>query len=138
MKLLHAVFALFAALLFVPAAHASRWLACAALGDPPLELLFRPFLMGALRTRATSASNQWAGRTTLASGSATVVISTTRVASDSIVLYAALGNANVASGTNRVTEVKTISDGGYFTIGTQDGQAIPRDTTIIWEMRPTK
>lgn len=103
----------------------------------PLELLRRPFLKGPAITQANSSPDQWAGRTTLSSGSATVTVSTRQVNSDSLIWHGAEGNANVASGTNRVTEVKTISSAAYFTLGTQDGQAIPRDTILMWEIRKT-
>jgi len=97
------------------------------------EQIFRGLLRGPATTKAVSATNQHAGVTTLSSGSATVVISTTVVNSDSIILHAPLGNANLGSGVAlRSTEVKTISSGGYFTLGTNDGVAHPRDTKIMW------
>jgi hypothetical protein len=102
----------------------------------PLELLFGAFLKGPLMTKTASDANQFAGRTTLSSGSATVVVSTKLVNSDSIINVSLLGNANLSSGTAiRGIEVKTISPGGYFTFGTQDGIAIPRDTVLMWELR---
>lgn len=104
---------------------------------PVKETFYGPLLKGPMLTPANSAVNQWAGRTTLSSGSATVVVSTTLVNSDSLIMHNAEGNANVGSGTNRVTEVKTISSGGYFTLGTQDGQAIPRDTVLMWQIIKT-
>jgi hypothetical protein len=86
-----------------------------------------------LTTQAQSAANRFAGRTTLSSGSATAVVSTTAVRSDSLILFGILGNANLGSGTAiRGIEVKTISPGGFFVFGTQDGVAIPRDTIIHW------
>ena len=110
-------------------------LACAI---TPIEVLQRALLRGPLSTRAASHANQWAGRTTLSSGSATAVVSTTIVNSDSLIFFSMEGNANVSSGTAiRPTEVKTISSGGYFTIGTQDGIAIARDTVLMWEIRRT-
>ena len=105
----------------------------------PLEVLKRAMLAAPLMTRINShAQGQWAGRTTILSGSATVAISCAQVTSDSLIFFALEGNANVASGFARATEVKTISDGGYFTIGTQDGVGIARDSTIMWEIRATK
>ena len=102
---------------------------------PPLELHYVPWYRGPSFIDINSAATQFAGRTTLNSGSTTVVVSTTNVRSDSLVFLSMLGNANVASGQNRVTEVKTISDSGYFTIGTQDGVAIARNTVIMWEVK---
>lgn len=94
--------------------------------------IFRGMLRSPLTTKAGSASNQWAGVSTIASGSATLVISTTIVDSDSLIFLGRIGNANVGSGVNKGIEVKTISPGGYFTLGADDGQAIPRDTKIHW------
>lgn len=99
---------------------------------PPIEQLFGPQFRAAPFINVASDANQFAGITTLASGSATVVISTAMVNSDSLILQSQLGNANVSSGQTGVTEVKTISSGGYFTIGQQDGQALARDTLIHW------
>lgn len=94
--------------------------------------IFRGLLRAPLTTKAGSASNQWAGISTINSGSATLVISTSIVDSDSLIMFNRLGNANVSSGINKAIEVKTISPGGYFTLGPDDGQAIPRDTKIHW------
>jgi hypothetical protein len=103
-----------------------------------LEQLFRAVLRGPIQTKATSAAGQWAGLTTLSSGSATVVISTSNVNSNSIILLSQQGNANIGSGTSiHGFEVKTISSGGYFTLGTADGIAHPRDTTLMWVLFKT-
>ena len=102
----------------------------------PLELLFAPFFKGPSFMRTNSHGAQFAGRTTLNSGSATVVVSTANVTSDSLIFLSMEGNANVASGTAiRPTEVKTISDGNYFTLGTQDGVGIARNTVLMWEIK---
>lgn len=102
----------------------------------PLELLFAPFMKGPSFIRTNSHGSQFAGRTTLNSGSATVVVSTNNVTSDSLIFFSMEGNANLSSGTAiRPTEVKTISDGNYFTIGTQDGIGIARDTVLMWEIK---
>lgn len=68
--------------LAVAAAFAT--LAQAVHARTPTELLFRPLMRGPIMTRAVSAANQWAGRTTISSGSASQVVSTTNVNSDSI------------------------------------------------------
>ena len=83
---------------FAQAAHART----------PTEALFRPLMKGPIMTRATSAANQWAGRTTIASGSATQVVSTSQANSDSIIslgievavpaAYTTLGRTAIASG----------------------------------------
>jgi len=106
-----------------------------------LEQLFGAIFRGAPTTRAQSAAGQWAGRTTVPSGSATAVVSTTVVNSDSIILLGQVGNAAVGStAPGSATsvppfEVKTISPGGYFTVGTMNGQALAtpaRDTILHW------
>lgn len=74
----------------------------------PLELVQRAFMRGPIVTRINSDVSQWAGRTTLASGSATVTVSTRTVNSDSLVFtalevalpagYSTQGRTNIASG----------------------------------------
>lgn len=102
------------------------------MSHPTLEQLWRAILRGPLTVRAASASNQFAGRTTLASGSATVTISTTVVQSDSIILLTAEAATNQASGFAKPPEVKSISPGNFFTVGWADGNAVARNTTIMW------
>jgi hypothetical protein len=94
--------------------------------------IFRGMLRAPLTTKITSSANQWAGMSTINSGSATLVVSTTIVDSDSLIFLGRIGNANVGSGINKTIEVKTISPGNYFTLGADDGQAIQRDTLIHW------
>lgn len=75
----------------------------------PAELIRRGLLRGPLITMASSSPNQWAGRTTLSSGSATVTVSTFQVNSDSLITlgveaalpaaYTTLGRTAIASGT---------------------------------------
>lgn len=50
----------------------------------PLELVQRALLRGPLITKINSSPNQWAGRTTISSGSASQVVSTFVVNSDSL------------------------------------------------------
>lgn len=104
----------------------------------PSERLSKPVFRAPPFIDVRSTANQIAGITTLASGSATVVCSTTMVKSDSLILFGRVGNANVASGTSlRNLEVKTITDSAAFTLGTDDGAAIPRDTLIHWMLLDT-
>ena len=89
---------LFAALLF---GWAEVALACQA-RIVPLELLFSPFFKGASFTRTNSHGAQFAGRTTIDSGSATQVVSTANVTSDSLIfptVQAALPAAYLTGGT---------------------------------------
>lgn len=99
------------------------------------EQLFAPILRGVLTTEATSKVNQWAGRTVLASGDATVTVSTQAVAADSIIRYGVQAHVDQASGSiTRGIEVKTISPGNFFTLGTADGIAEIRNVTVMWEL----
>ena len=183
----------------------------------PLELLFGAQFKGPAMVDVRShATKQFAGRTTLNSGSATVTVSTAAVKSDSLIWVGLEGNANLpikvgtvninsnaatatvsdsaittthkvflspkqngtaqGSGTanrsvevvslatgwfsvgwsdggalsNRLTpvdyvayptdgppaaiEVKTLSDGSYFTLGRADGRAVGRDAKILWQI----
>lgn len=112
----------------VLATFAQFSLACHA--HTPTELLYRPLMRGPIMTRASSAANQWAGRTTVASGSATQVVSTTNVNSDSIInlnvqvsipaAYSTLGRVAIASGT---------STGTASTTAVYSGQVI----ALAWE-----
>ncbi len=101
------------------------------------ELLFKPTLRGPLRTRASSASNQWAGRTTLNSGDATVAVSCSTVQSDSIIQYGIEANTRQDSGVGAGIEVMSIIDGSGFAFGTSGGETIARDTTIMWSLMRT-
>lgn len=179
---------------------------------------FGMLLREPITTRATSATNQWAGRTTLNSGSATITVSSAIVKSDSVIMGFLEGNVNYgilhqnitvnsgdvtttlsnaaiaadslvtltmhAGGTNQTSgvsnamevkslgagsidigwadgnatragatevtalitpkdgfpmgiEVKTISDGDFFTLGRVDNRAISRDTIVMWMMLRT-
>ncbi len=103
----------------------------------PLELLWRAFFRGPPFTLAASHQYQFAGRTTLSSGSATVVVSTSVVKSDSIILRTPESNTRQSSGVAQPIEVMSIADGSHFTFGTADGQALARDTTIMWMLLNT-
>lgn len=98
-----------------------------------LEQLWRAMFRGVPSIKTQSANNQFAGRTTLNSGSATVTVSTTLVGSDSVILLGAQAPTNQASGVaNRSVEVKSINPTNHFIIGTSDGQAIARNTIVSW------
>lgn len=60
-------------------------LACQVGPMKPLELLFAPFFKGPSFIRTNSHGAQFAGRTTISSGSASQVVSTSNVASDSLI-----------------------------------------------------
>ena len=101
------------------------------------ELIFKGTLRGPMRTRASSASNQWAGRTTLNSGDATVTVSTTTIKSDSIIQYGVEANTRQDSGVASPIEIMSIQDGVSFAFGTAGGETLARDTTIMWSLMRT-
>lgn len=92
----------------------------------PLEILNRALLRGPLLTNISSGPNQWAGRTTIASGSATQVVSTFAVNSDSLLnlaVQAALPTAYITRGTQTFTNSAAISN-TVSTSAVYSGQAI--------------
>ena len=103
----------------------------------PLELLRRAFFTGPPVTKAQSASNQFAGRTTLSSGDATVAVSCSVVKSDSIILYGVEANTRQDSGVAAHIEVMSIIDGSGFAFGTAGTETPARDTTIMWQLTNT-
>ena len=96
------------------------------------EQLFSPVFRGRPLTKANSAPGQWAGRTTLTSGTATITVSTTQVKSNSLIFLGAQAPAAVNSATGKPIEVKTMIDSSYFVLGTADGVGMGRDTVISW------
>ncbi len=79
----------------------------------PAELVRRGLLKGPLITMANSSPNQWAGQTTLSSGSATVTVSTFQVNSDCLIqttvlaalpaAYTTRGRSSIAAGVATAT-----------------------------------
>lgn len=100
----------------------------------PIETLYGPGFLGPAVMSVASKANQFAGRTTLSSGSATVTVSSTVVGSDSILRFALQSHVRQNSGFGQPVEVATISPGNFFTLSTADGVAFARDTTIMWEI----
>lgn len=100
----------------------------------PLQRLPGAHLTG-VPTAAMSMSgivDPFVGRTNLASGSATVTVSTALVQSDSLILMGAQATTNQASGFGQPIEVKSINPGVAIVFGTAEGVALARDTTIMW------
>ncbi len=104
----------------------------------PLELLRRPFFHGPASVRTTAGPQQFAGRTALASGTASVTVSTAVVNSDSIIFHSFQANTTTAgSGTQFSTVVSSIVSGISFALGTADGQGRQPGGTFMWEIRRT-
>lgn len=100
----------------------------------PIETLYGPGFFGPPVISVASKSNQFAGRTTLSSGSATVTVSSTVIGSDSIIRLAMQTHVRQNSGFGQPVEVASISPGNFFTLSTADGVAFARDTTIMWDI----
>ena len=91
----------------------------------PLEIVQRALMRGPLMTNITSSPNQWSGRTTINSGSATQTVSTFSVNSDSILniaLEAALPAAYTTRG--QISVVSGDISGTASTTAVYSGQAI--------------
>lgn len=194
------------------ALYASAFLACHA-GPTPIEVFERPLIKSAPILRTNSHASQYAGRTVLGSGQASVTVSTRAVNSDSLIFpavhaalvaaYQTMGRTSIASGLSTATvstpavysgdiiglgyeslnaitsgmalrvnsivdgvsfaiatanslgtvasganvmwriegkdpagvKVNSISPGGHFIFGWEDGRSRPFDATIMWEMR---
>ena len=95
----------------------------------PNELLFHPTLKGPTMTSVQSGPRQFAGRTTLNSGSGTVTVSTQAIQSDSLVHFGFEGNANlgIIAGTLVVASA-TLS-------GTVSNAAIAADSLVFLQDR---
>lgn len=99
------------------------------------EQVFRGMLRGPLTTKAGSASNQWAGRTaSVASGTATVTVSTTSVKSDSLITYGY--ESNVASNATQVIKVNSIVDSAFFGM-TINPAPVGTNFVIMWRIIQT-
>ena len=96
----------------------------------PLELVQRALLRGPMVTKITSGPSQWAGRTTLASGSATVTVSTRTVNSDSL-LFTALEAALPAgySTQGRTSITSGVATGTASTTAIYSGDVV----SLTWE-----
>jgi hypothetical protein len=100
----------------------------------PIERLMRPFLGGPMIADPSSKSNQFMGQTTLGSGQATVVVSTTVIGSDSFVQVTGQ-HTTVLSGFAGGLCVRSISPGNFMTLGWNDGLGRAWDSTLMWEVK---
>ena len=125
------LFTLFAALLL---GWTEVALGCRA-ASTPLEELFRAWFRGPAFTDIASGANAFAGRTTLSSGSASVVVSTTNVRSNSLIFphvevalaagYITQGRVPIASGTSTGTASSTaVYSGDVFSLTWESPNAI--------------
>ena len=100
-----------------------------------IEQLFGPHLRGSFLTRTNQETNPWAGRTVLASGSTSVVVSTSLVNSDSIIRLATqVGSIDSAVQSAGHIVVNSIVSGVSFAFATALGVSVPFDNTVMWEL----
>ena len=98
----------------------------------PNEVLRNPLHTGPGATRV----GDFAGRTVMDSGSATVTVSTATVKSDSIITFATeVGTFGVNSGAG--IAVGSIAEGVSFLFGRASGQAVAWDETVMWRLTQT-
>lgn len=103
-----------------------------------IEALSRAFLRAPLAVRATSGmAGQFAGRTTLNSGTATATVSTTNIKSDSLVFHGFQVATLCGSGVGYTIGVSSIVHGVSFAVGYIDGQGRAPGGTVMWEIRRT-
>lgn len=107
----------------------------------PLELLQRAFLKGPLGLPVTSGTiggrPQFAGITALASGTATVTVSTTNIRSDSFLGVTFAVATTCGSGIGYNIAVSSIVHGVSFNVGYIDGQGRAPGGNIMWEIKRT-
>lgn len=104
----------------------------------PIEYLSRAFLRAPLALRATSGmAGQFAGRTTLASGTATATVSTTNIKSDSLVSLGFQIATTCGSGIGYNIGISSLVHGVSFAVGYLDGQGRAPGGTVMWEIRRT-
>jgi hypothetical protein len=104
----------------------------------PIERLSRGFLFAPMAVRATSGmTGQFAGRTTLNSGTATATVSTTNIKSDSLVFHGFQIATTASSGTGWGIGVSSVVHGVSFAVGYTDGQGRAPGGTIMWEIKRT-
>lgn len=84
--------------------------------------------------RTAAGPGQFAGRTTLNSGTATVVVSTAVVNSDSFFRLAEVGVPGVGSNSGGHVVINSIVSGVCFTLARATGVASPVNATISWEI----
>ncbi len=98
----------------------------------PNEVLRNPLHTGPGATRV----GDFAGRTTIDSGSTTVTVSTATVKSDSIITFATeVGTFGVSSGA--VLAIAPPTEGVSFVIGRHSGIAVAWDETVMWRLTQT-
>ncbi len=107
----------------------------------PLERLENPHLVGPMLTKTTENTNPHAGRTVIASGSISQVVSTAHINSDSIVMIGiqvSSINAQLGVGSAGIQViVDSIASGVSFDFAHANGLALHQDVTVMWTIFKT-
>ena len=106
-----------------------------------LETFFRPLFKGALTlpTSGNTAGGQFAGRTTIDSGSTEVAVATTAVKSDSIIRYGIeVGSMSSTGSLAGHIVVNSIVDSTGFMFARHNATAQKWDDVIMWEIVKTQ
>lgn len=105
----------------------------------PIERLARAFFAGAgmVSTATSGLATQFAGYTALASGTATVTVSTAQVNSDSLIQVTFSVATTCGSGIGYLIGVSSVVAGVSFAMGYIDGQGRAPGGTLMWEIRKT-
>lgn len=85
-------------------------------------------LYDGMEVRQNSASDQWCGRATIASGDTTVTVSTTNVKSDS--LFFSMLHLPIGSHSDLSVSVRSLVDAGFVTFGLN--LAVSDDLDFSW------
>jgi len=102
------------------------------------EQLFRAVFRGPTAQQVDQ-TDGWAGRSTVDSGSASIVISTTVVQSDSFFRLAfSVGSAGAVASRQGPYVINSVVDGTSFAITTITGVAYAWDNVVMWEIVKTK
>ena len=112
-----------------------RALACPV---TPIENLFRGAIRGPLSFLTAAGPKQFAGLTDLASGTASVTVSTALVTSGMLINHSFSVRTLCGSGIGYATAVSSIVDGVSFALGYVDGQGRAPGGTFMWELRRTR
>ncbi len=106
---------------------------------PNLEQIFGGILRAPLRTVIAAGAQQFAGLTLIASGSATVTVSTAVVQSGQLIWCAAQLGADPGTIQNSGGGIACMSivDNVSFELVRPAGTALNHDETIMWEIRKT-
>lgn len=105
----------------------------------PIESLFRSAIRGPLSFLTAAGPKQFAGLTSLASGTAFATVSTALVTSGMLINHSFAVATTVASGSGGpATCVSSIVDGVSFALGYVDGTGRGPGGTFMWELRRTR